>query len=128
MRFRELTDEQWEFIHPLIPHPAREGRPRADDRRTINAIMYVLTTGCRWMDLPVTYGDEVTAWRRLRRWEEQGVWVNLLDAIIEQEYSEDEIRFGGIAIDSTDVAAKKGGSSSVMTVTRRSRVQRSTSQ
>jgi transposase len=117
MRFRELTDEQWEFIRPLIPPPAKEGRPRADDRRTVNAIMYVLATGCRWMDLPEKYGDEVTAWRRLRRWEEQGVWVNLLDAIIDQEYSEDEQRFGDIAIDSTDIAAKKGGNSSVLTVT-----------
>ena len=48
--------------------------------------------------------------RRLRRWEEQGVWVNLLDAIIDQEYSEDEQRFGDIAIDSTTIAAKKGES------------------
>jgi transposase len=55
--------------------------------------MYVLATGCRWMDLPEQYGDEVTAWRRLKRWEEQGVWVELLDTIIEQEYTPHEIAF-----------------------------------
>ena len=107
MMFRELTDEQWDFIRPLIPPPpAHEGRSRADDRQTIDALMYVLVTGRRWIDLPEKYGDEVTAWSRLRTWEEQDVWVGLLDAIVEQEYSEAERMFGRFAKDHIDVAAK----------------------
>lgn len=47
MEFRELSQEQWEFITPLLPPKARTGRPRADDRKTLNGILYVLTTGCR---------------------------------------------------------------------------------
>jgi transposase len=59
--------EQWEFVEPFLPPKAKEGRPRADDRQTVNAILYVLKTGIPWNDdLPDGYGDEVTAWRRLR--------------------------------------------------------------
>ena len=47
-RFRELSDERWQFIQPLLPPGARIGRPRADDRRTLKGIVYVPVTGCRW--------------------------------------------------------------------------------
>jgi len=46
-----LTNWQWDFIRPLSPPLARTGRPRADDSRTIEGILYVLITGCRWQDL-----------------------------------------------------------------------------
>jgi transposase len=49
MRFAELTDKQWEFIKPHLPPQPIVGRKRADDRRTINGILYVLNTGCRGM-------------------------------------------------------------------------------
>ncbi len=78
MKFEELTDEEWELIEPLLPPPAPTGRPRADDRKTLNAILYVLTTGCKWMDLPREYGSYSTAWRRLKRWEEEEVWGRIL--------------------------------------------------
>jgi transposase len=52
MELRELSDEQRRFIQPLLPPRARTGRHRADDRRTLNGILYLLTTGCRWMDMP----------------------------------------------------------------------------
>jgi transposase len=41
----DLSDAQWERIHPLLPVAKPTGRPRADDRRTINGILYVLRTG-----------------------------------------------------------------------------------
>ena len=52
----ELTDEQWERIRPLLPPPARTGRPRADDRKVLNGILYVLRTGCAWKEMPRKYG------------------------------------------------------------------------
>ena len=100
MRFQKLTDDQWEFIRPLTPPEPNEGRPRADDRRTIDAILYVLTTGCRWMDLPEEYGDDSTANLRLRRWEEQGVWKSILDALIVRVYNLGMVRVDSLSIDS----------------------------
>jgi len=52
----ELTDEQWERIRPLLPPPARTGRPRADDQKVLNGILYVLRTGCAWKEMPREYG------------------------------------------------------------------------
>ena len=60
MKFEELSDGQWEFIEPLLPPQPMTGRPRADDRRTINGILYVLVTGCKWGDMPRKYGAPVT--------------------------------------------------------------------
>jgi transposase len=42
--------------------------PRTNDRMALNGILYVLTSGCRWCDMPAEYCSYKTAWRRLRRW------------------------------------------------------------
>ena len=63
----ELTNAQWDLIAPLLPSPKRRGRPRADDRRTINGILWVLRTGARWADLPRCYGASSTCHLRLQR-------------------------------------------------------------
>jgi transposase len=60
MAVPHFTDGQWAFIQPLLPTPARTGRPRADDRRTVEGILYVLIMGCRWQDLPREYGAPTT--------------------------------------------------------------------
>jgi hypothetical protein len=78
MRFRVLSDYGWGVIRPLLPPRSRVGRPRADNRVVLNGILYVLTTGCRWMDMPLEYGSYKTAWRRLKRWQDEGVWYERL--------------------------------------------------
>jgi transposase len=102
MEFRELSDEEWEVIKPLLPPKAKVGRPRADDRCIMNGILYVLITGCRWMDMPLEYGSYKTAWRRLKRWQDEGVWDRILKelaSIVEHEE---------VSVDSSTVEAKKG--------------------
>jgi transposase len=66
MEFRELSDEQWKFIRQYLPPQPITGRKRADDRKDI-------ITGCRWGDMPESYGSYATAWRRLKRWSEEGI-------------------------------------------------------
>ena len=80
----ELTDEQWAIIRSLIPEQTGPGKPRADDRETLDAILFVMSAGCRWEDLGKTgYSHHhTTAWRRLRRWEEDGTWKKILDALV----------------------------------------------
>ena len=108
MKFRELSDEQWEYVRRLLPSPAKTGRPRADDRRTVNAVLFVLKTGIPWNDLPSEYGDDVTAWRRLNRWEKEGVWKSIMDALIKDGYSSGKLELDFLSIDSTTIPAKKG--------------------
>ena len=127
MEFRELDDKQWGFIEPFLPPPAGTGRPRIDDRMVFNAIVYVLTTGCRWMDLPKHFQIHYTnVWRRLKDWEEQGIWKKIMEGVIKHGYASGKLGLEIVAVDSTDVAAKKGGSSLAMMGIRRSREARST--
>jgi transposase len=73
-----LTDAQWAQIAALLPpRPGRRGRPRADDRRTLEAILYVQRTGCAWADLPAELGDEATAHRRWQEWQAVGLWERI---------------------------------------------------
>ena len=73
-----LTDAQWAQIAALLPpRPQRRGRPRADDRRTLDAILYVQRTGCAWADLPAELGDEATAHRRWQEWQAAGLWERI---------------------------------------------------
>src|SRR5262249_3049308 len=82
MATMHLTDRQWAFIQPFLSPPARTGRPRADDRRTVEGILYVLITGCRWRDLPREYCAPTTVWRRLKRWGEERVWERIWRAAL----------------------------------------------
>lgn len=77
-----LTDAQWALIAPLLPAPARTGRPRANDRQTLEGILYVLRNSCRWHDLPERYGDPVTCWRRYVQWERDGVWERVWEVLL----------------------------------------------
>jgi transposase len=75
MSRHELTDEHWAVIQPLIPkQQPGPGRKRADDRRTLNGILFVLKTGCTWDDMPREYGSPTTCWRRLQAWTANGTW------------------------------------------------------
>ncbi len=88
MGFKELTDEQWESIKTLLPQPRGRGRKRVDDRKVINGILYVLTTGCRWMDMPEKYGSYKTAWRRYKELREFGIWERLVQELQNKGYGE----------------------------------------
>jgi transposase len=62
MEFRELSDEEWGVISSFLPpKPKRGRRALSDDRSLINGILYVVTTGCRWREMPRKYGSYVTA-------------------------------------------------------------------
>ncbi len=126
MKFSELTDGQWELLEPFLPPPARTGRPRNDDRRTVDGILYVLTTGCRWMDMPEKYGPHKSVWERHKKWSENGTWKRVMDALVARGYSEGIVKVDSLSIDSSTVPAKKGERRWASTVTRESRGRRST--
>ena len=73
----DVTDEQWALIEPLIPvYPG--GRPRKTDvRDVLDAILYLLRTGCQWRYLPVDFPPKSTVWRYFDEWRHNGT----LDAI-----------------------------------------------
>src|SRR5277367_5816685 len=81
MRF-DLTDEDWALLEPLMPVSRKSAR--ADDRKIMNAIFYVLRTGMPWRDLPERYGPYTTAYNRYNRWAKAGVWLRIFEALAER--------------------------------------------
>lgn len=79
-RRHELSDDEWARLEPLLP-PHTGGRPRRDDRRIINAILWKLATGAPWRDLPGRYGPWQTVYTRFWRWTHAGVWQRIFAAV-----------------------------------------------
>src|ERR1039458_7981647 len=50
-----LTDAQWAYLKPMLPKPAKRGRPPTDRRRILDAILYVVKCGCPWRYLPTDF-------------------------------------------------------------------------
>jgi transposase len=105
---RDLTDAQWAVLQPLLPPRNRTGRPRADDHRTLSAILYVLRTGCAWRDLPEKYGDDATVHRRLQRWQREGVWQHIHRTVLGMLERIKRIDWSSGLLDGSFVPAKKG--------------------
>jgi transposase len=79
MRY-ELTDYEWTVIRPMLPNKPR-GVPRANDRRVLNGIFWVLRSGAPWRDLPGTFGPYTTCYNRFVRWRRAGVWGRIMEAL-----------------------------------------------
>ena len=108
MNRHELTDNQWAVLEKLLPKPKRMGRPRADDRKTLNGILFVLKTGCAWADMPRQYGAYVTCWRRLQQWTADGTWERIWQALLGQLDAAGKIEWTQAFLDGSFVPAKKG--------------------
>jgi transposase len=104
----ELRDDQWALIVPLLPPPKARGRPRSDDRRTINGILWVLRSGARWRDLPRDYGSPSTCHRRLQEWQDQGIWEQIWLQLLGTLDAEGKLDWSQAFLDGSFVPAKKG--------------------
>jgi transposase len=111
-----VDDGLWERVEVLIlakPQRFRNpGRKRLDDRRAMNGILFVLHTGIAWRHLPreLSYGSGVICWRRLREWQEAGVWARLHLGLLAELDRAGEIDWSGAVVDSSHVRALLGGS------------------
>jgi len=77
----DLTDEQWQVLRPLLPKASKRGRPPIDRRKIINAILYVVRTGCQWRQLPIDFPHWKTVYTVFWRWRKAGLWVRLHDVL-----------------------------------------------
>lgn len=103
-----LSDAQWARIAPHLPPRAHTGRPRANDRRTLDAIFFVLRTGCRWNDLPHEYGASTTAFRRFQQLTAAGVWDRIYRSALRDLDAAGGIDWSQGAIDGSFAPAKRG--------------------
>lgn len=106
----DLSDREWEVLRPLLPHKtSTRGRPRADDRMTLNGILYVLSTGCRWEDVPPErYGSGKTCYHRFREWERRGVWNAIAGVLLMRLNQKRKLNLGNIYLDASVRQNKRG--------------------
>ena len=109
---RLISDKLWELLEPLIPPPppaphGRTGRPRRNDQAVLEGIVFVLSTGIGWAKLPAElgYGSGWTCWRRLRQWQEAGVWDELHSAVLDRLGQEGLLDWSRACIDSVSLRA-----------------------
>ena len=103
-----IDDNQWELIAPHLPPKKARGRPRADDRRTFSGILWVLTSGARWEDLPGRFGSPSTCHRRLQEWQRQGAWKRIWRSSLGALDEKGKIDWTQAFLDGSFVSAKKG--------------------
>ncbi len=75
----DLTDEQWELLEPLVPALSPEAAYHVHARRElVNAILYVLRSGCPWRLLPHEFPAWGTVYYYFRKWQSEGIWDQIL--------------------------------------------------
>jgi putative transposase len=78
----DLTDAEWGCLEPHVPAPSRRGRPRVHAaRRILDAVFYVLRSGCPWRLLPRDFPPWETVYCWFRRWRMDGTWERLNTAL-----------------------------------------------
>jgi putative transposase len=80
----DLTDEQFALLEPFLPRPKRTGRPLADLREVLNAILYLARAGCQWRLLPHDFPPWSTVHTWHRRWRQDGTWARVAEALRQQ--------------------------------------------
>jgi len=81
-RRHEITDAEWDRVKDLLPgQPGQHGGIADDNRRFVNAVLWVARTGAPWRDLPERLGPWNSAWRRFDRWARRGVWGRVVAAL-----------------------------------------------
>jgi putative transposase len=81
----DLTDREWKLIARLLPKPKRMGRPREVDLRVVlNAMLYLLATGCQWRALPKDFPPFTTVQYYFYGWRDTQLWRRINRALVER--------------------------------------------
>ena len=118
----DVTDEEWAILAAYIPAPLTGGRPAKWSRREIvNAVLYVLRTGCQWRSLPHDFPPYTTVFEYFRRWRGSGVWEQANQALREQlrERMGRNKQPSAAIIDSQSVKTTEKGGCEALTVPRK---------
>ena len=121
----DVTDAEWAYIEPIIPPARHGGRKReVNVREVLNAIMYVLSTGCQWRSIPKDLPPKSTVYRYFCAWGYDGTLDRIHHALYVKcrEKVDREVSPTACIIDSQSVkSAEKGGRASTRTASTRAR-------
>jgi transposase len=121
----DLTYAEWALVAPLIRPARRGGRPRTVDvREVLNAVFYVLSTGCQWSALPKDLPPKSTVWDHFSRWEWEGTIERMHHALyvaVGEEAGREASPTTAIIDSQTAKAAQKGALRWIRPATTRAR-------
>jgi len=110
MSRRTLTDWQWVRIEPLLlGKKGDRGRAGTDNRRFVDAVLWLARTASPWRDLPPELGNWRTVHCRFRRWTMGGVWESLFKALAQDPDFEYVLVDATISKVHADATSQKGG-------------------
>jgi putative transposase len=121
----DISDEEWDILEPLLPVEKPGGRPRKTSlREVVNAIWYVLRSGCQWRMLPHEFPPWSTVWYYFRIWRKTGVWEQIHTSLRERLRSDlgRESTPSAVIIDSQSMKTSQKGGIVAMTAERKSTV------
>jgi len=107
MRRYELSQSQWDLVKDEFGPARKRGRPRADLRKLLNAIMWILHSGASWRDLPPWYGPWKTVHGHFLRWSKDGTFDRILQKLRIRLDRDGLIAWDVFMIDGTNVRASK---------------------
>jgi putative transposase len=116
MARRELRDDQWQRIKELLPGKKSDaGRTAKDNRKFIDAVLWIARAGSHWRELPPSFGKWNSVFVRYNRWAAKGVWDSIFRALA------DDPDFEYVMMDATIVRAHQHSAGAKGGITRRKR-------
>ena len=106
----DITEKQFQLIEPLVRRRRKKrGRPPAEMYEVVNGLLYVLSTGCRWRDLPHDYGvSYVTCYRQFIKWVNDGTFRKIFEELKHKANKKNILHWRNAYLDASDVKSKKG--------------------
>jgi transposase len=106
----DITQSQFQLIEPLVRRRRKKrGRPPSDMYEIVNGMLYVLSTGCRWRDLPHDYGvSYVTCYRQFIKWVKNGTLKKIFEELKKKADKKNLLHWRNAYLDGSDVKSKKG--------------------
>jgi transposase len=101
----ELSDAQWATIREFMPPNGRRGQQWKDHRLIIDGILWALSDGGRWRNVPGRFGNWKTVYERFRRWSQAGLWDEILGGLQARKAASGDIDWELFAIDGSIVRA-----------------------
>lgn len=106
----DITEKQFQLIEPLVRRRRKKrGRPPAEMYEVVNGMLYVLSTGCRWRDLPHDYGvSYITCYRQFIKWVNDGTFRKIFEELKRKANKKNVLHWRNAYLDASDVKSKKG--------------------